>query len=762
MSNSENIVQKILKPLQDPGKDNSSEVYGFEITGMNCTGCANSIKTYLQNLEGISNVEINFASEFGEVSFDHSKISKEKIKREINNLGYEISSEDEEYEFEQLKTAQLKKHRNKIFVSALLSVIIMAVSMKHHFHFLGLEKIPDNISLIIMSVLTSVIIFWCGSKFLKGAYKSLKNKTSDMNTLISMGSMSSYLYSIIISFNLLLGLNIKALNGTTEVYFETAAMIVTFILIGNYLESVMRSKTQTSVKKLKELQTKVVNIIRDGNELFVPFKKVRVNDTVIIKTGDKVPVDGIITEGYCVADESALTGESLPVEKKTGDSLISGTLVKNGFAKMNALKVGNDTMLSKIIALVKDAANTKPKIQKLADRISAVFVPVVIVISIATFLVWYFILNAEFDRSLLFAVSVLIIACPCALGLASPIAIVIGVGRAAENGILFSNPDAIENLQKADTICFDKTGTLTTGEMKVKNIYVMNGISENELMKYAYTLEKLSGHPVAKSIVNYGIDMGITAIKNIRDFKNESGMGVSAKINEKEIMIGSENFMNSKGIKISDNIFQTQSGNLFVSINNTVSGVIEIEDKIKDEAAEVISRLRKNKFRLFMISGDSENAARNTANRLGIENYSYKTLPDEKEKIISKLQSEGWNVAMIGDGINDAPSLAKANVGIAVGTGQEIAIDSADVILVKDDLNNILKSIKISGKTVNIIKQNFFWAFFYNAVAIPFAAGVFAPFGIIISPVMAAMLMAFSDVVTVIGNSLRLKYMELN
>lgn len=762
MSNSENIVQKISKPLQDPGKDNSSEVYGFEITGMNCTGCANSIKTYLQNLEGINNVEINFASEFGEVSFDHSKISKEKIKREINNLGYEISSEDEEYEFEQLKTAQLKKHRNKIFVSALLSVIIMAVSMKHHFHFLGLEKIPDNISLIIMSVLTSVIIFWCGSKFLKGAYKSLKNKTSDMNTLISMGSMSSYLYSIIISFNLLLGLNIKALNGTTEVYFETAAMIVTFILIGNYLESVMRSKTQTSVKKLKELQTKVVNIIRNGNELFVPFKKVRVNDTVIIKTGDKVPVDGIITEGYCVADESALTGESLPVEKKTGDSLISGTLVKNGFAKMNALKVGNDTMLSKIIALVKDAANTKPKIQKLADRISAVFVPVVIVISIATFLVWYFILNAEFDRSLLFAVSVLIIACPCALGLASPIAIVIGVGRAAENGILFSNPDAIENLQKADTICFDKTGTLTTGEMKVKNIYVMNGISENELMKYAYTLEKLSGHPVAKSIVNYGIDMGITAIKNIRDFKNESGMGVSAKINEKEIMIGSENFMNSKGIKISDNIFQTQSGNLFVSINNTVSGVIEIEDKIKDEAAEVISRLRKNKFRLFMISGDSENAARNTANRLGIENYSYKTLPDEKEKIISKLQSEGWNVAMIGDGINDAPSLAKANVGIAVGTGQEIAIDSADVILVKDDLNNILKSIKISGKTVNIIKQNFFWAFFYNAVAIPFAAGVFAPFGIIISPVMAAMLMAFSDVVTVIGNSLRLKYTELN
>ena len=395
-----------------------------------------------------------------------------------------------------------------------------------------------------------------------------------MNTLITMGSMYSYLYSLVISLNILMGMNIKALNGSREVYFETAAMIITFILIGNYLEAVMKSKTQTSVKKLKELQTKVVNIIRDGNELFVPFKKVRVNDTVIIKTGDKIPVDGEITEGYCVIDESALTGESLPVEKKTGDSLISGTLVKNGFVKMNALKVGNDTMLSKIIALVKDAANTKPKIQKLADRISAVFVPVVIIISVVTFMVWYFLLGAEFDRSLLFAVSVLIIACPCALGLASPIAIVIGVGRAAENGILFNNPDAIENLTKADTICFDKTGTLTTGEMKVKNIYVLNGITEKELMKYVYTLEKLSAHPVAKSIVNYGIDMGITPEKNVKDFSNEAGMGVSARVNEKDIKIGSENFMNSKGIKISDNIFQTQSSNLFVSIDNIISGVI--------------------------------------------------------------------------------------------------------------------------------------------------------------------------------------------
>jgi Cu+-exporting ATPase len=538
-------------------------------------------------------------------------------------------------------------------------------------------------------------------------------------------------------------------------------MIITFILIGNYLESVMKAKTQTSIKKLKDLQAKVVNVIRDGSELFIPFKKVRLNDIVLVKTGDKIPVDGRIIEGFCVVDESAMTGESLPVEKKAGDELISGTILKNGFVKLNAEKVGADTMLSRIIALVKDASNTKPKIQKLADRISGVFVPVVILISIATFITWFFILNERFDRSLLFAVSVLIIACPCALGLASPIAIIIGVGRAAENGILFNNVDAIENLMKIDTVCFDKTGTLTTGEMMVKSIYVINKYSKNELMKYALSAEKYSSHPIAKSIINYGIDHNIVIEKNVKDFRNESGFGISAVINDKNILIGNENFMLNNDIKFSNILFQTSKNNLFVCINNEIEGVIELEDNVKENAGEVIQKLKDMDLEIFMISGDNENAAKRTANELKIKNYSYKTLPDEKEKIISRLQSEKKTVAMIGDGINDAPSLAKANVGIAIGTGQDIAIDSADVILVKDDLNNILKAIKISRKTVSIIKQNFFWAFFYNAVAIPFAAGVFAPFGLIISPVMAAMLMAFSDVVTVIGNSSRLKYMKI-
>ncbi|MDQ3021126.1 MAG: cadmium-translocating P-type ATPase [Bacteroidota bacterium] len=762
MEKSENISENLLTQSQKASKLNDDEVFEFDIIGMSCSSCAKSIKTYLEKLNGISDVQINYASESGEVFYSSDKISRETIKTEVRNLGYEISSEDEEYEAENLKKLKLIEQKNKIVTSVILSLFIMAISMKDHIPLLNLIVVPEKISLILLFIFTSIVIFWCGDKFIKGAFNALKNKTADMNTLITMGSLSSYIYSIIIAANIIFGLGINSLINSHEVYFETAAMIITFILIGNYLEAVLKSKTQTSIKKLKELQSKVVNVVRDGHELFIPFKKVKLNDIVLIKTGDKIPVDGVITEGFCVVDESAMTGESLPLEKRVGDSLISGTVLKNGFVKLKAQKVGKDTMLSKIIALVKDASNKKPKIQKLADKISSIFVPIVILISVATFLIWYFIIGTEFDRALLFAVSVLIIACPCALGLASPIAIIIGVGRAAENGILFNNVDAIENLMKVDTICFDKTGTLTTGEMKVKNIYVFNGITKNELLKYAFSVEKLSNHPIAKSIVNYGIDHNIISYNGVRDFQNESGFGINAIVNDKPVLIGSEDYIKSKNISFSNLLFQPSNYNLFVSINNDISGIIEMEDKIKEDALKVIKQLKSKKLKIFMISGDNENTAKKVAKELGIKNYSFKTLPDEKEKIISRLQAEMNNVAMVGDGINDAPSLAKANVGIAIGTGQDIAMDSADVILVKDDLNNILRSMNISKKTVTIIKQNFFWAFFYNAVAIPFAAGVFAPFGIIISPVMAAMLMAFSDVVTVLGNSLRLKYIDIN
>lgn len=736
------------------------EAVSLDVTGMDCVNCANSIKTYLEKLNGIHNVDVNFTSEVANVSYNPNVIGVKEIVSDIRKLGYDVIEEDDEEEIDKIKKYNLSVERNNIITSALLTGVIMFISMSGH----GLYdlKFSMNFSLILQTLLTSYVVFVNGKKFLSGAYNSAKILKSDMNTLVSLGVLSSYVYSLVISANHVLNLNLNALRNSHEVYFETSAMIITLILVGNYLESVLKSKTQTSIKKLKELQAKFVNVIRNGEDMLVPFKKVRKNDVVIIRSGDKVPVDGIILEGFCVVDESAMTGESVMIEKKSSDRLISGTLVKNGFVKMKAEKVGNDTTLSKIIALVKEASNSKPQIQRLADKISSIFVPVVVSISVITFIVWYLIVDVPFDESLLFAVSVLVIACPCALGLASPMAVVIGVGRAAENGILFNNVEAIEKLNKIDTICFDKTGTVTTGEMHLKYIKTYNGTTEDDLLKHVFTIEKYSNHPIAKSIFNYCVEKQIDIFDNVENILNEDGMGISGIIDGKTVLIGSKSLLDKYNINHKDIITDNNGKNLFVSIDNNLVGELGFEDRIKDDAKDILSRFKSKSISMFLISGDSEETTKQVASDLNLENYSFRTMPEEKEKIISKLQSEGKNVAMVGDGINDAPSLARANVGIAVGTGQDIAIDSADVILVKGDLKSLVRSVNISAKTVSIIKQNIFWAFFYNALTIPAAAGILAPFGITISPVLAAMFMALSDIITVMINSLRLKYVNIN
>jgi len=745
------------KGNQIPG---NFEVLELDVMGMECVNCANSIKTYLTKLNGIYKVEINFTSEVAAIEYNPNVITKEDIIGDIRKIGYDVLEDDDEETIELQKKKNLSSARNNIILSFILTVIIAAISMSAH------PGMPDTPMLVILLILTSVVVFRNGQKFLTGAWNALRNKTSDMNSLIALGVLSSYIYSLVITFNHLLVLNISVLNSTHEVYFETAAMIITLILTGNYLETVLKSKTQTSIKKLKELQSKFVNVIRSENnipeEMLIPFKKVRVGDIVIIVSGDKIPVDGHITEGYCVVDESAMTGESSPIEKKQGDSLISGTLIKNGFVKMKAVKVGKDTTLSRIIGLVKEASNSKPKIQRLADKISSVFVPVVVSISVLTFIVWHLILSKPFDVSLLYAVSVLIIACPCALGLASPMAVVIGVGRAAENGILFNNVEAIEKIINIDTVCFDKTGTLTTGEMHLKSIITLNDILQNDLLKYVFSVEKYSNHPIAKSIFNYCVQNNVDIFADVNNINIEDGLGISGIVSGKEVVIGNGDLMTKHGIDCGSYADANKNGNLFIGIDGILSGLIEFEDKIKEEAKEIVSKLKSKNLGIFLISGDGEEVTKSVADKLEIENYTFRTMPEDKEKIISGLQAENKNVAMIGDGINDAPSLARANVGIAVGTGQDIAIDSADVILVKGDLRNLIKSINISSKTVSIIKQNIFWAFFYNILAIPLAAGIFSPWGIIISPVMAAMFMAFSDVITVMINSLRLKYVNIN
>jgi len=739
----------------------------LEISGMNCSGCAASINSYLSKLEGVKSVVVSFPSESAKIEFEENRIPLNKIITSIKSLGFDVLEDDENIEtIKREKTRRLQ--RNKIFTAVLFSLIIMFLAMNDHMNFFPAAKLPHNFNLIIQFVLSSVVVFWCGAKFLKGAISSTRSGVPDMNALVSLGTMSSYIFSLILTVNHVLYFHIEALSNIHDVYFETAAMITTFILIGNYLELVMKSKAQTSIKGLKSLQTKTVLVERSGEEISLPFKKVKAGDIVLVKTGDKIPVDGIISSGYCVVDESAMTGESLPIEKRAGDKVISGTVLKNGFVKITAEKTGNDTRLAKIINLVKDASNSKPEIQKLADKISAIFVPIVVMISIATFLIWNFIIGAEFSDSLLNAVSVLIIACPCALGLASPMAVVVGIGRAADNGILFNDINAIEKLNKINTICFDKTGTITTGELKFERIIPFSAYDTPLLLKYVFSLEKHFNHPIAKSIVNYSLDMGINSFDDVTDISNEEGLGVTGVVNNKDVAIGSLRFIKDKVLinTNSENDFKefeslNTKGNLFISINNEVCGRITFDEDIKSESRDVVDSLKKNGYEVYMISGDNEFVTKSIAKAVSIDNYFSSVFPEDKLRIVKELQSDDNKVAMIGDGINDAPALAKADVGIALGSGTDVAIDSSDVILVKGDLRSISKAVNISRKTVQVIKQNIFWAFFYNIIAIPLAAGLFSPWGIIISPVLAAMLMAFSDVVTVIGNSLRLKSVKI-
>ncbi len=743
-----------------PGKNIDIEKKELDILGMECVNCSNSIKSFLEKTSGIRSVAVNYTSETAVIEFNPDEINLETIKSHIKQLGYEVAEDTDEGSIEMSKKKNLLFQKYNLIVSAILTAIVMGISMSGHFHFISFLHFPEEISFSIQLIITSIVVFVCGKKFHTGAISVFRTFNATMDTTISMGTLAAYFFSFAISINLLLKLNIDVLNNVHEVYFETASMIITLVLFGNYLEAVLKSKTQSSINKLKGLQAKEVLVIRDNAEILIPFRKVRIGDIVVLKAGDKIPVEGEIIEGICVVDESAMTGESKPVEKIIGENLISGSILINGAVKIKAGNVGKDTMLSKVISLVKDASNSKPKIQRIADKVSAIFVPAVIIFAVLTFLYWFLIDGSSLSRSLIFSVSVLVVACPCALGLAAPMAVVIGIGRAAESGILFNNVEAIEKMNKLDTICFDKTGTLTSGEMKIIDVYAEKDFNKDEVLLYTASLEKHSNHPIAKSLSQFIAERNIKPFDDVENVVNEHGMGISGKVKGKEILIGNERMFSEKNIKI-NSIPDYKGITLFIGIDKSLAGIIVFEDELKSNALNTIERLRELNKEIFMISGDSEEVAKEIADKLKIEKYSFKTLPDGKEKIISGLQSEGKKVAMIGDGINDAPSLARADVGIAIGTGQDIALDTADVILVKGNLNNIIKAINISAKTVSIIKQNFFWAFFYNALAIPLAAGVLSPWGIYISPIMAAMFMAFSDIVTVMLNSLRLKTVNI-
>jgi Cu+-exporting ATPase len=742
---------------------NNDKNIELDIEGMDCPACALKIEKSVSKIPGISNITVNLGAETASITCNEDT-SVETIKSTIDKLGYRAVEPDintAEDEAEKEKQLALKKFRTKIIWSIALSIIIVVLGMKDH---LGLlSQISTDAANGISLPLSTVVVFWCGFRFLKGFWIALKNKTADMDTLIAVGTLSAYLYSLVIML-------FPHIGGehNHSVYFEGAAMIVTFILIGNYLEANLKSKTQYAIKSLMNLQAKSAVIIKNGVEYEIPIKKVKVNDIVIVKPGERIPVDGVVSEGASAVDESMMTGESIPNEKAEGSNVIGGTMNLNGYLKIQADKVGKDTFLSKIINLVKDAQKSKPRIQRIGDKVAAVFVPIVILIAIGTFIVWNFWIGQLFSYSLLKAVAVLIIACPCALGLATPIAVVLGVGRAAENKILFNNAEAIEKVNKINTIVFDKTGTLTYGRFEVTEVMPAsgNGTDKNEILKTAASIENFSEHPIARAIVDYykSLKGGDAELYKPDDFRIVSGMGVDATIGGKSYKIGGANLINNNpNLKTLGSETPVLNGfnNIYLFENDSLIGEIRIHDRIKENAKEVIWDLKRENYNVALISGDGKTATEKIAAEVNLKDYYYGILPDKKQEIISKMQEEGKTVAMIGDGINDAPSLSKSDLGIAIGTGQDIAIQSADVILVKGELENILALFKISRKTIRIIKQNLFWAFFYNAAAIPLAAGVLVPYGISISPIMASMFMALSDVVTVLGNSMRLKYMKI-
>src|SRR5690554_2284058 len=734
----------------------------LNVKGMTCAACVASVERATKKLDGIKNVTVNLTTEKLTFDYDESLLTIDSIKHAVKSVGYDISETEETADDHQLRKEKLIKNLwVRFLVSTIFSIPLLYISMGHMIglyipEFINPSVEPMNFTLAQFILTTPVMIL--GYQFFKIGFKTLFKLSPNMDSLIAIGTSAAYLYGVYALFMIGNGQH----HFVHDLYFESAAVILTLITLGKYLEAISIGKTSAAIKKLIGLSPKEALILKDGIEINVPIEAVSVGDIIVVKPGDKLPVDGKVTFGNTAIDESMLTGESMPVEKQVGDMVVGASMNKNGIIHYEATKIGKDTALAQIIQLVEDAQGSKAPIAKLADIISGYFVPVVIALSIISGLLWYIFGGNDLNFSMTIFIAVLVIACPCALGLATPTAIMIATGKGAEHGVLIKGGEALETLHKVEAVILDKTGTITEGKPVVTDIILTSDVDEQTLLTLAASAEKGSEHPLGEAIVNEGLKRKIK-FKTSEQFSALPGHGISVTIDDHQLLLGNLKLMKQYNVGLKDYIEKSNKladqgkTPMFVASNHKLIGIIAVADTVKPSSASAIEKLQRMGIEVVMITGDNKKTADAIAKQIGIDVVLSEVLPEDKANEVAKLQDEGKIVAMVGDGINDAPALVKADIGIAIGSGTDVAIESADIVLVKNDLLDVATAIHLSQKTIKNIKENLLWSFGYNVLGIPIAMGVLHLFGgPFLNPMFAAAAMSLSSI-SVLANALRLK-----